>query len=258
MPPPPLAWGRKMIRSLPLDLSGEDRSRSARSGEGPRIPVRPPCPHPACCARRPLPQGARVSFFVPATPPRPSHAITAESESGEADPDPGSSNNFAGRSHQRPPGWIALPFTDPLLYPPPLAGEEGGGAPTTNKEKREAERRQTRSQRPHPAGRGARPAGRARLSAFHRGACGGDRTPPLNSSHALPATVLGRCGRYPLPAVMQCSELLADRSSCRSGVFTQSRPGVAVTSRHPREPHSLHRSASPATSLTRARCRHLS
>jgi hypothetical protein len=168
------------------------------------------------------------------------------------------SDNSAGRSHQRPPGWIALPFTDPLLYPPPLAGEEGGGAPTTNKEKREAERRQTRSQRPHPAGRGARPAGRARLSAFHRGASGGDRTPPLNSSHALPATVLGRCGRYPLPAVMQCSELLADRSSCRSGVFTQSRPGVAVTSRHPREPHSLHRSASPATSLTRARFRLLS
>jgi hypothetical protein len=45
---------------------------------------------------------------------------------------------------------------------------------------------------------------------------------------------------------MQCSELLADRSSCRSGVFTQSRPGAAVTSHRPREPHSLRQPESPA------------
>jgi hypothetical protein len=76
-------------------------------------------------------------------------------------------------------------------------------------------------QPPHPTGRGARPAGRARLSAFHHGACGSDRTPPLSFSHALPATGLRRSGRYPLPAVMQCSELLADRSSCRPGVLAK-------------------------------------
>src|SRR5207249_1824199 len=37
-------------------------------------------------------------------------------------------------------------------------------------------------------GRGARPAGRARLSAFHRGSCLGDPTPPLSSGYALPGT----------------------------------------------------------------------
>jgi hypothetical protein len=47
--------------------------------------------------------------------------------------------------------------------------------------------------------------GRARLSAFHHGACGSDRTPPLSSSHALPGTGLGRDGCYPPPAVLRCS-----------------------------------------------------
>ena len=49
--------------------------------------------------------------------------------------------------------------------------------------------------------------GVAHLSAFHCGTCGSDRTPPLNSSDALPGTELGRNGRYPLPAVVQCSDL---------------------------------------------------
>ena len=123
--------------------------------------------------------------------------------------------------------------------------------PKKEKRRRNADRRVFNGR---ISGCGARSkAERARLSAFHRGTCGSERTPPLNSSYALPGTVLGRNGRYPLPAVIQYSDLVADRSSCRSGVFTQSRPGVAVTSRHPREPHSPHRSASPATSLTRAR-----
>jgi hypothetical protein len=93
------------------------------------------------------------------------------------------------------------------------------------KEKKEAERRQTRIQRPRPAGRGARSAERARLSAFHRGTCGGDRTPPLNSSHALPATVLGRNGRYPLPAVMQCSDLSRRPVIVPAGRFCPESPG---------------------------------
>src|SRR5580704_5573381 len=47
--------------------------------------------------------------------------------------------------------------------------------------------------------------GRARLSAFHHGSCGSDRTPPLSSSYALPGTGLGRDGCYPSPAVLRCS-----------------------------------------------------
>ena len=69
----------------------------------------------------------------------------------------------------------------------------------SNKRKRNAGRRMC-SMRPHLSGAAARPAGRARLPAFHHGACGSDRTPPLNSSYALPETGLVRSGRYPLPA----------------------------------------------------------
>jgi hypothetical protein len=72
---------------------------------------------------------------------------------------------------------------------------------------KEAERRQTRSQRPHPAGCGARGSPRARLSASHHGACCSERTPQLDPSYALPGTGLGRSGCYPLPAVLQCSGL---------------------------------------------------
>jgi hypothetical protein len=88
--------------------------------------------------------------------------------------------------------------------------------PFTSKCK-EAERRQTRSplavprERMSPLARASGPARaeaqRARLSASHRGACCSERTPQLNSSDALPVTVLGRNGRYPLPAVVQCSDL---------------------------------------------------
>ena len=59
-------------------------------------------------------------------------------------------------------------------------------------------------------GRGARPAGRARLSAFHRGSCLGDPTPPLSSGYALPGTQPRRV--LPALSLSQSSELLADRS----------------------------------------------
>jgi hypothetical protein len=82
---------------------------------------------------------------------------------------------------------------------------------------KEAERRQTRSpravprERMSPLARASGPARaeaqRAHLSAFRRGACCSERTPQLNSSDALPVTVLGRSGRYPLPAVVQCSDV---------------------------------------------------
>jgi hypothetical protein len=57
------------------------------------------------------------------------------------------------------------------------------------------------SMRPHHTDAAAHPAGCARLSAFHHGACCGDRTPQLNSRYALPGTELRRSGRYPPPAV---------------------------------------------------------
>src|SRR5208282_5084788 len=48
----------------------------------------------------------------------------------------------------------------------------------------------------------------------------------------------------------------ADRSSCRPGVSTRSRPGAEVTSRRPREPLPLHQPVSPADvlSVSEIRC----
>jgi len=92
----------------------------------------------------------------------------------------------------------------PHLHPRPLAGEDTGG------------------------GAAARQARRARLSAFHHGACCGERTPQLSFSRALPGTGLGRSGCYPLPAAIQYSEaLLADRSYCRPGALPKP-PGSAA------------------------------
>jgi hypothetical protein len=102
--------------------------------------------------------------------------------------------------------------------------------------KKEAVRRQTQCFMSRTSGCGSRhgecglrrltAVGRARLPAFHHGSCGSDRTPPLSSSHALPGTVLGRCGRYPLPAVQGAAGCPADRSSCRPGFYARSRPGA--------------------------------
>jgi hypothetical protein len=92
----------------------------------------------------------------------------------------------------------------------------------TTTKKREAERRQTRNPTVRASGRGARPAGRARLSAFHCGSCVGDRTAPLRPGDALPVT-----GFRP----SQYSELLADRSSCRPGVFTEAAPARTANPR---------------------------
>jgi hypothetical protein len=116
---------------------------------------------------------------------------------------------------------VVVPAFGPIL----LIGNAVGlvSLDPPDEERKEKIRRQNADRRVFNgriSGCGARSkAERARLSAFHRGTCGGDRTPPLNSSYALPGTVLGRNGRYPLPAVIQYSELLADRSSCRPGVL---------------------------------------
>jgi hypothetical protein len=55
-------------------------------------------------------------------------------------------------------------------------------------QEKEAERRQARNPTVRTCGRGAHPAGRARLSAFHHDARCSDRTPQLSSSYALPGT----------------------------------------------------------------------
>jgi hypothetical protein len=83
----------------------------------------------------------------------------------------------------------------------------------------------------------ARPIGGARLSAFHHGACCSERTPQLNSSHALPVKVLRSNGRYPFPAFVQCSGLVTRGPVIvPAGRVCRSRLGAAVTSRRAQEP----------------------
>ena len=57
----------------------------------------------------------------------------------------------------------------------------------------------------------------------------------------------------PAPSCPSPASCLADRSSCRPGVYPRSRPGAAVTSRRPREPHSLCQTGLPADVLVRER-----
>ena len=66
--------------------------------------------------------------------------------------------------------------------------------------------------------RGGR-VGRARLSAFHRGACGSEPTPPLSSRTRFLG--LGLLQALPEEGLSRSSELLAGRSWCRPGVFPE-------------------------------------
>ena len=113
----------------------------------------------------------------------------------------------------------------------------------TNERKngKEAERQKTHLQNgPHLAGAAARGSPRARLSAFHHGTCGNERTPPLSSCDALAGAELGRNGRYPFPAAIRSSDLTqAGRSAGRASLPEP--PGSGVTNRRPREPHPLRR-----------------
>jgi hypothetical protein len=120
----------------------------------------------------------------------------------------------------------------------------------------------------------ARPLrGAARLSAFHHGTCGRDRTPPLSSSHATSQDLFGA----PVPMVRKTARIAthfyaqpANRLRLRHSralpaprnpsparlhpqtgrdagrrVSCPSRPGAKVTSLDPREPHSPRRPESP-------------
>jgi len=101
----------------------------------------------------------------------------------------------------------------PPPYPPPHAGEDKGGG--------------------------------ARLSAFHHGACCSERTPQLNSSHALPVTVLGRSRRYPLPAVSQCSDISRTGHSAGRACLPEP-PGSGGDEPPPAGAAPLRQPASPA------------
>jgi hypothetical protein len=146
--------------------------------------------------------------------------------------------------------------------PDPIPSDGAGGGyrrpsrPRPDHKIRKAERRQTRmsnlrTRNLHPPrlrggqrrGRGARPAGRARLSAFHRGACGSEPTPPLSSRTRF----LGRGRHRALPeaGLSQSSELLADRSWCRPGVFPEP-PGDGSD-----EPPPAGTALAPAAGVTR-------
>ena len=83
------------------------------------------------------------------------------------------------------------------------------------KGKRNAERRCPTTAVPRGTARALR--GRARLSAFHHGTCGSDRTPPLSSSHATSQDLFGA----PAPMVRKTERIAthfyaepADRLPC--------------------------------------------
>jgi hypothetical protein len=122
---------------------------------------------------------------------------------------------------------------------------------------RKAKRRQTRNLPSASTDAGARrilpPSaacgrgreGRARLSAFHRGTCGNEPTPPLSSSTRF----LGCGGHQVLPEarLSQSSELLADRSLCRPGVKPE--PPESKSD----EPLPAGTALAPAAGVTRGR-----
>ena len=104
-----------------------------------------------------------------------------------------------------------------------------------NKKAKEAERRQTQGvlseprERMLPLARASGPARaeaqRARLSAFRRGTCGGERTPPLNSSPRFLGP--GVIGCYPhLACPFSPASCLAVPVVVPDGRIRRSRPGA--------------------------------
>src|SRR5580700_119077 len=86
-----------------------------------------------------------------------------------------------------------------------------------------------------PIGHGARSAERARLSAFHRGSCLGERTPPLSSSRASWDPALTGVTRLPPIPVQRAPRrpVIVPAGRCPKP------PGSGLQIR-PRAPHPLH------------------
>jgi hypothetical protein len=93
----------------------------------------------------------------------------------------------------------------------------------------------------------ARPAGRARLSALHRGSRLGDRTPPLSLGPRFLESPDAN-GLLALSGASAASSSQPGRSAGRAG--SRSRPGAGCESR-PQAPHSLRISGSPRESAPR-------
>jgi hypothetical protein len=170
------------------------------------------------------------------------------------------------------------------------------GNDKNEKEKKEAERRQTRIKRAAPAQASLRSlrkpsascgarwkAQRARLSAFHHGACCGERTPQLSSKLRASWDLVGRTipivrktvrvsthdpekwlpvfrqdhapyhGRYPrLPVPVQRVSPQTGHHAGRA-YYRRSRPGTEVTNLCPREPFRSANRRHRLASFTRAR-----
>ncbi len=138
-----------------------------RMSSGPRAPLR-------FTAR------GRISAFVLATHARPSYANAISKIVPRS--------RIASNLRRR---WDRLPAFAKLAS----AGEgRSARSCSTNNRKRNADRRIGPSSAPY--GRGSRSAERARLSAFHHGACCSEPTPQLSSRTRF----LGRGGKRALPA----------------------------------------------------------
>ena len=153
----------------------------------------------------------------------------------------------------------------PCGRPPSHQTKKGSGTPTDamSHEPHQRVRRAPRRSRLAPTLR----CGRARLSAFHHGTCGGEPTPPLSSRTHFPGP--GRSARprwfersrafsRALPAPSCPSPATWSQTGHRAGrAFSRSRPGAEATSPRPREPLSIHQPVSPAAVLSASEIRYM-
>jgi hypothetical protein len=116
-----------------------------------------------------------------------------------------------------------------LRYPPPATCFF---LPSSKEGRQNADRRRTNRR---AYGRGARHTGRARLSAFRRGSCLGERTPPLSSSRASWDVALTGVTRLPPIPVQRAPRrpVIVPAGRCPKP------PGSGLQIR-PRAPHPLH------------------
>ncbi len=177
------------------------------------------------------PQAHNEALHRRAPPPRFARCASSSGpspSSGRAESDSVLTTRSASEFYQ----WRGANWESPLRYPP-LA--TCFCLPSYKEGRQNADRRRTNRR---AYGRGARSAERARLSAFHRGSCIGERTPPLSSSRASwDVTLMGVTRLRPIPV---------QRAPRRPVIVPAGRcpkpPGSGLQIR-PREPHPLHLTA---------------